>query len=199
MNMPGRKFTAATGYRYGFNGKENDKDISEGGQDYGMRIYDVRLGRFLSKDPLTKTYPFYSPYQFAGNSPIKFIDIDGKEPGLNELIKDYKGNLTLIAGATALMKNVLEPYITALKAEIPKSSGKIKSELQVKLAICQQTYAELMVYIFKIEKENENIKVGLAACGKITDDFVKGIQAMEEVVKWVPFFKKKSRCANQPY
>jgi hypothetical protein len=43
-------------YRYGFNGKENDNDIlgassGEGNmQDYGMRISDVRFGRFLSVD-----------------------------------------------------------------------------------------------------------------------------------------------------
>ncbi len=78
--MPGRKFTAGSGYRYGFNGKENDKDAGEGIQDYGMRIYDQRLGRFLSSDPLSPKYPFYSPYQFAGNMPIKFIDLDGGEP-----------------------------------------------------------------------------------------------------------------------
>ncbi len=66
-------------YRYGFNGKENDKDISEGGQDYGMRIYDSRLGRFLSVDPLTKSYPMLTPYQFASNSPIQNVDLDGKE------------------------------------------------------------------------------------------------------------------------
>ena len=81
MNMPGRKFIAGTSeYRYGFNGKENDKDAGEGIQDYGMRIYDVRLGKFLSVDPLTKDYPWYTPYQFAGNNPIKFIDLDGAEP-----------------------------------------------------------------------------------------------------------------------
>lgn len=78
--MPGRQFSATTEYRYGFNGKEKDKDISEGGQDYGMRIYDSRLGRFLSVDPITKDYPWYTPYQFAGNNPIKFIDLDGAEP-----------------------------------------------------------------------------------------------------------------------
>ena len=49
-------------YRYGFNGKENDKDAGEGIQDYGMRIYDTRLGKFLSVDPLAKDYPWYSPY-----------------------------------------------------------------------------------------------------------------------------------------
>jgi RHS repeat-associated protein len=67
-------------YRYGFNGKENDNDIEEGAQDYGLRIYDPRLGRFLSVDPLTRSYPYYTPYQFAGNTPIANIDLDGAEP-----------------------------------------------------------------------------------------------------------------------
>lgn len=80
MNMPGRSYNAGNQYRYGFNGKENDKDISEGVQDYGMRIYDSRSGKFLSVDPLASKYPFYTPYQFAGNMPIRFIDLDGKEP-----------------------------------------------------------------------------------------------------------------------
>jgi len=35
---------------------------------------------FVSVDPLTGKYPYYSPYHFAGNSPIKFIDLDGGEP-----------------------------------------------------------------------------------------------------------------------
>jgi len=47
--------------------------------DYGFRIYDTRVARFLSLDPLFKSYPFYTPYQFAGNNPIKFIDLDGLE------------------------------------------------------------------------------------------------------------------------
>ncbi len=79
--MPGRKFSSANQYRYGFNGKENDNDVkSEGNQqDYGMRIYDTRLGRFLSVDPLTPKYPELTPYQFASNRPIDGIDQDGLE------------------------------------------------------------------------------------------------------------------------
>lgn len=45
-----------------------------------MRIYDPRLGRFLSVDPLAKQFAYYSPYQSTGNSPIRFIDLDGAEP-----------------------------------------------------------------------------------------------------------------------
>jgi len=79
MVQPGRKFGGGNGYRYGFNGKENDKDISEGGQDYGMRIYDARVGKFLSVDPLGANFPMLTPYQFASNTPIWAIDLDGLE------------------------------------------------------------------------------------------------------------------------
>jgi RHS repeat-associated protein len=69
-------------YRYGFNGKEDDDEW--GKQDYGFRMYDARVGRFLSVDPLAGSYPWYTPYQFAGNMPIKFIDLDGGEPISNK-------------------------------------------------------------------------------------------------------------------
>jgi len=84
MNMPGRKFSAGSGYRYGFNGKENDNDVKGEGnqQDYGLRIYDPRLGRFLSVDPLTKEYPWNSTYAFAENDIIRNIDLDGGEKKL---------------------------------------------------------------------------------------------------------------------
>ncbi len=84
--MPGRKYSQPnTKYRYGFNGKENDNEVKGEGnqQDYGLRIYDPRLGRFLSMDPLTRDYPWYTPYQFAGNMPIWAIDLDGAEPENN--------------------------------------------------------------------------------------------------------------------
>ena len=80
MTMPGRGFQAGK-YRYGFNGKEKDNEVKGDGnqQDYGMRIYDPRLGRFLSVDPLQKSYPELTPYQFASNGPIANIDLDGLE------------------------------------------------------------------------------------------------------------------------
>ena len=75
--MPGRKYNAGS-YRYGFNGKE--KDPENGNMyDYGFRIYNPNIGKFLSVDPLTRSYPWFTPYQFAGNTPIVAIDIDGKE------------------------------------------------------------------------------------------------------------------------
>jgi len=83
MLMPGRTYTAstATNYRFGFNGKENDNEVKGVGDqiDYGMRYYDPRAGRFMSVDPLTKKYPELTPYQYASNTPIWAIDLDGLE------------------------------------------------------------------------------------------------------------------------
>jgi len=33
----------------------------------------------LSVDPLSSNFPYLSPYQFAGNKPIKYVDLDGLE------------------------------------------------------------------------------------------------------------------------
>jgi RHS repeat-associated protein len=74
--MVGRSYTS-TSYRYSYNGKEKDSETEL--QDYGMRIYNERLGRFLSVDLLSMEYPHLTPYQFASNTPIQAIDLDGLE------------------------------------------------------------------------------------------------------------------------
>ncbi len=62
----------AIGYRFAFNGKEQaNETYGEGNAfDFGARIYDSRLGRWMSLDPLQANYPGFSPYNFASNSPI---------------------------------------------------------------------------------------------------------------------------------
>ncbi|PSL41290.1 RHS repeat-associated protein, partial [Chitinophaga niastensis] len=81
MQLVGRRWNLSGGYRYGFNKKENDNEVKGDGNqiDYGMRIYDPRIGKFLSVDPLQKKYPDLTSYQFAGNNPIAGIDLDGRE------------------------------------------------------------------------------------------------------------------------
>lgn len=101
--MPGRSVSTGSGYRYGFNGKEQDPEIKGTGAqyDYGFRIYDPRVGRFLSVDPLTKTYPWYTPYQFAGNMPIWAIDLDGLE---EKKVTQEKSNLLQASAIQKCMK-----------------------------------------------------------------------------------------------
>jgi RHS repeat-associated protein len=65
--------------RYRFCGKERDDE--SGLYYYGARYYMPWQCRFVSVDPLAGEYPFYTPYQYAGNQPIVTVDIDGLEPG----------------------------------------------------------------------------------------------------------------------
>ncbi len=46
-------------YRYGFQGQEKDDDLKGEGNsvDFGARIYDPRVGKFLSLDPMQKKIP----------------------------------------------------------------------------------------------------------------------------------------------
>ena len=67
-------------YRFGFNGKENDGEWGTSlVQDYGFRLYNPGIGRFLSVDPISMQYPELTPYQFASNRVIDGIDLDGLE------------------------------------------------------------------------------------------------------------------------
>jgi hypothetical protein len=50
-------------------------------QDYGMRIYNAALGKFLSVDPEFERYLHLSPYCFAADGPIRLIDVNGCGPG----------------------------------------------------------------------------------------------------------------------
>jgi RHS repeat-associated protein len=79
-SLPNRAWSDGNrGYRFGFNGKEKDSETASDNYDFGARIYDGRLGRWLSLDPLMKKYPDQSTYLFCLNSVLMFKDIDGRD------------------------------------------------------------------------------------------------------------------------
>jgi RHS repeat-associated protein len=90
--------TLRSSYLFGFNGKEKDDELKGEGNslDFGARIYDSRLGRWLSLDPLMAKYPSMSPYNFCANNPIVFIDIDGRDIYMgNSAAKAFFNEVTL--------------------------------------------------------------------------------------------------------
>ncbi len=77
FGMVSRSFSAEK-YRFGnYNGKEMDDEA--GWINYGYRNYNPVIGRFDAADPFAPGYPWYSPYQYAGNMPIAYVDLDGLE------------------------------------------------------------------------------------------------------------------------
>ena len=73
-------FLAQSGvYRYGFNGQENQNETTTSSYDFGARVLNPKLGKWLSVDPLILEYPSTSPYSYVNNQPIVAIDPDGKK------------------------------------------------------------------------------------------------------------------------
>ena len=69
--------------RYRYNGKEFNEEA--GWYDYGARWYDATISRFTSVDRFTEKYVFQSPFVYAANNPIKYIDVNGDSIGVNIL------------------------------------------------------------------------------------------------------------------
>jgi RHS repeat-associated protein len=68
--MPGRRIVG--GYRYQYQGQEVDPET--GKEAFQLRLWDSRIGRWLSPDPYSQ---YHSPYNGMGNDPINGIDPDG--------------------------------------------------------------------------------------------------------------------------
>jgi RHS repeat-associated protein len=60
--------------------KDNELKANNNSYDFGARIYDNRLGRFMSVDSEYSKFPENSTYLYASNNPIIYIDVDGNGP-----------------------------------------------------------------------------------------------------------------------
>lgn len=80
MTLPNRTYSSPA-YRYGFQGQEKDDELKGEGNslNYTFRMHDPRVGRFFAVDPLSKQYPWNSPYAFSENRVIDAIELEGLE------------------------------------------------------------------------------------------------------------------------
>ena len=63
--------------KYTFNGKEYNDDFGLNWNDYGARMYDPAIGKWNGFDAMAEAYQSMSPYHYAMNNPMRFIDPNG--------------------------------------------------------------------------------------------------------------------------
>jgi len=139
----------------------NDKELFDDGglnwYDYGFRNYDPQVGRFTQLDPLTDDYPYYTPFQFAGNDPIANVDQDGLEPenSLTTIAAATNGANTSVlqtlhaAGQTAELANAgtqsahwvstLPNAVVSAKLPAKLAAGSIKSVISTSISVTMQS------------------------------------------------------------
>ncbi|MEM6337978.1 MAG: RHS repeat-associated core domain-containing protein [Bacteroidota bacterium] len=88
LQMPGRTMSASTPTRQQFTGHERD---AETGLSYaGARYLDPVAGQWTSTDPMAADYAGWSPYNYALDSPVTFVDLTGRCP---EHKRDAQGDI----------------------------------------------------------------------------------------------------------
>ena len=115
MTMPGRSYNAHTS-RHGFTEHEKESDLAEGIYTTEYRLYDTRVARWLSVDPLFEKYVSMSPYNYCMLNPVILVDPDGEdvvicdgeehflyEPQTSNL---YDGNNVVIKNSVAVLNDM---------------------------------------------------------------------------------------------
>ena len=126
--------------------------------DFGARIYDSRLGWFLSTDPRIKELPWQSSYIFADDKPIRFIDVDGM--GAGDRVKAAEGFIGKVIYSQEEGENRGVPLRTGF------------SEKALKYTDC----AELVCRVLYADGITKKVELHLANkddLGKVLDDQTK--------------------------
>jgi RHS repeat-associated protein len=87
--------------------------------DFGARMYDPRVGRFFSLDPMKATFPWQSPYVFADNSPVLKIDIDGKKGFIKKIDGADDSHINKVVNEINLEMPGLDLFVDGDQLKIP--------------------------------------------------------------------------------
>ena len=173
FQMPGRVYEGD--YRYGFNGKEQDPETYGTGNiyDYGFRIFNPRIGKFLSVDPLYKDFPMLTTFQYASNNPILNIDLDGLEGtpvtfdpqnGVKPVVINTQNDQMVAANNAARQAAVSATFITPPKPYNPGSISPTPGPIET----IRETMSPELYNMYRFDIVMSSVSIGGLATVAVT-------------------------------
>lgn len=149
MQLPGRNGSSAD-YEYGFNGMRKDNEIKgdNNSYDFGARIYDPRVARFLTEDAFSTQFSYQSPYIFASNTPIFGIDINGDSL---YILAYTPGDEMFEAGALTRQNDIenspgFDPTRDKVVIIAAPDMGELESQVETAVATYSGVYGETVEF-----------------------------------------------------
>ncbi len=128
--------------------------------DFGARIYDSRLGRWMSLDLKASKYPNLTPFHFAANSPIIFVDQDGKDIWLPYINEDQW------RAFKSIIETRFDGAVSVTYEEVSFTRERIEGRKKVKYTEIkyhvQMTFNDQFI-VEKIKNENPNATADVVA------------------------------------
>jgi RHS repeat-associated protein len=103
--LMGESKNLSSNQRYKYNGKELDRMNGLDSYDYGARLHNAPVGRWMSVDPLAEVDYNISPYVYCGDNPVIYTDPTGKVFGIDNVIGG------LASGAIEVGSQIVGQYI----------------------------------------------------------------------------------------
>jgi RHS repeat-associated protein len=120
---------------YLYNGKELQTDLDLDWYDYGARMYDAAVGRFFTQDRFSEKYLDFSPYQYAANNPIIYIDVNGDSVWIADGVLHITGAVYDATGdhnSSSLASDLTSALGKKLQAAFAEAGIEMELDIQIR-------------------------------------------------------------------